>query len=84
MNLNTILESFNSLIGSNTKWLSRTNQTQQPSVKSARKSRTQPMKSINGRSVLNPDFRYVKACETDLNKSFEIYRKELKCSQQQQ
>jgi hypothetical protein len=61
----------------NTKWLGATNQTQPSSDNSAKKSKTQPMKSTSGRSVLNPRFKYVRAAETDLKKSFEIYRKEM-------
>jgi hypothetical protein len=60
----------------NTKWLGGTSQTQLQSEPSAKRSRTQPTKSTNGRSVLNPKFEYVKAVETDLRKSFEIYRRE--------
>ena len=82
MNLNTILGLFSSLIGYSMRWLGGTNQMQQSYDNYVKRSRTQPMKSTNGRSVLNPKFKYVRAAETDLKKSFEIYRRE-QCSQQQ-
>jgi len=62
----------------NTKWLSVTNPMPQPSDKSAKRLRTQPTRSTNGRSISNPRFEYVPSYATDLRKSMEIYKREIK------
>ena len=77
MSQNTIRGLSSWLTDFNTKWLSVTNPMPQPSDKSAKRSNLVPTKSTSGRSVSNPKFKYVRACETDLRKSMEIYKREV-------